>query len=62
MYVTKVIKFQTAPIGLKKLLVWIKNEYSNPPMFITENGFGDNGQLDDLDRISYLKVEFQYNK
>ncbi|KAL4090066.1 hypothetical protein QTP88_024968 [Uroleucon formosanum] len=45
----------TAPIGLKKLLVWIKNEYGNPPMFITENGFGDNGQLDDLDRISYIK-------
>jgi len=39
-------------------LVWIKNEYGNPPMFITENGFGDNGQLDDLDRISYIKVEF----
>ncbi|CAI6360889.1 unnamed protein product [Macrosiphum euphorbiae] len=45
----------TAPVGLKKLLVWIKNEYGNPPMFITENGFGDNGQLDDLDRISYIK-------
>jgi len=55
--VTKIIIFQTAPVGLKKLLVWIKNEYDNPPMFITENGFGDNGQLDDLDRISYIKVK-----
>jgi len=27
-------------------------------MFITENGFGDNGQLDDLDRITYMKVVF----
>ncbi|XP_050058497.1 myrosinase 1-like isoform X1 [Aphis gossypii] len=43
------------PDGLRQLLIWIKNEYSNPPMFITENGYGDSGQLDDLDRISYLQ-------
>jgi len=57
MYITKIIIFQTAPEGLKQLLIWLKNEYSDPPLFITENGYGDNGQLNDLDRISYLKVD-----
>ncbi|XP_025206428.1 myrosinase 1-like [Melanaphis sacchari] len=42
------------PDGLRQLLIWLKNEYGNPPLIITENGFADNGQLDDLDRINYL--------
>jgi len=25
-------------------------------MFITKNGYGDSGQLDNLNRISYLQV------
>ncbi|XP_050434304.1 myrosinase 1-like isoform X2 [Adelges cooleyi] len=43
------------PEGLKRLLVWIKNEYDNPPVIITENGFADNGTLNDFERISYVK-------
>ncbi|XP_050433677.1 myrosinase 1-like isoform X2 [Adelges cooleyi] len=43
------------PEGFKRLLVWIKNEYGNPPVIITENGFGDNGTLNDFERISYIK-------
>jgi len=39
-------------------LIWIKNEYGNPPMIITENGYGDSGELDDFDRISYIKVAY----
>ncbi|VVC29506.1 Glycosyl hydrolases family 1, N-terminal conserved site,Glycoside hydrolase family 1,Glycoside [Cinara cedri] len=43
------------PSGLRQLLVWLKNQYGNPPLVITENGYGDNGVLNDLDRINYLK-------
>ena len=35
------------------LLKWIKSTYNNPPVFITENGFSDNGDLDDQGRVSY---------
>ncbi|XP_015368597.1 PREDICTED: myrosinase 1-like, partial [Diuraphis noxia] len=43
------------PDGLRQLLIWLKNEYGNPPLIITENGYGDNGELDDFDRINYIK-------
>ncbi|XP_050546382.1 myrosinase 1-like [Daktulosphaira vitifoliae] len=43
------------PEGLHKLLVWIKNEYNNPPIIITENGYADDGRLNDLERIDYIK-------
>jgi len=55
-FTTKIIIFQPVPDGLRQLLVWLKNEYGNPPLLITENGFGDNGQLDDFDKIKYIKV------
>lgn len=51
------------PDGLRQQLIWLKNEYNNPPMIITENGYGDDGRLNDTDRIdyirSYLKVILQ---
>lgn len=37
-------------------LKWIKNEYSNPQIIITENGFSDYGGNEDSDRINYLQV------
>lgn len=43
------------PQGLHDLLVWIKDRYNNPKVLITENGFSDDGQLEDDDRIDYLK-------
>lgn len=43
------------PWGFRKLLNWIKKEYGNPPVFVTENGFADFGQLNDVDRIHYLQ-------
>lgn len=55
-YITKIIIFQPVSDGLRQLLIWLKDEYGNPPLIITENGYGDNGQLDDLDRINYMKV------
>lgn len=42
------------PQGLRSLLNWIKDEYNNPPVFITENGWGDEGQMEDVDRIEYF--------
>ena len=37
-------------------MAWIKNEYGDIPIVITENGFSDKqGNLDDLHRIYYLK-------
>lgn len=48
--------FQVVPDGLRQLLKWLKNEYGNPPLIITENGYGDGGQLNDTERINYLTV------
>lgn len=43
------------PEGFRSLLVWLKNEYNNPEMMITENGYSDRGTLNDQDRILYYK-------
>jgi len=48
------------PQAFKDLLLWIKNEYRNPAVFITENGCAmkdvpENGQVHDVRRIEYLK-------
>ncbi|KAK9888326.1 hypothetical protein WA026_000583 [Henosepilachna vigintioctopunctata] len=45
---------RNVPWGLRKLLVWIKNEYGNPPVLITENGWSSTATLDDTDRIRYI--------
>lgn len=45
----------SVPQGLQDLLIWIKNSYNNPLLMITENGYSDDGQLVDNDRIKYLK-------
>jgi len=46
------------PWGFRKLLVWIANEYNNPPVYVTENGFSDRGELEDANRTNYLTVSF----
>ncbi|KAF5285932.1 hypothetical protein FQA39_LY04393 [Lamprigera yunnana] len=43
------------PWGFRKLLNWIRKEYNDPIIYITENGFADLGQLDDSERIHYHK-------
>ena len=44
------------PQGIRRVLNWIKKEYNNPPVIVTENGVSDNlGNLDDLSRIYYYK-------
>ncbi|XP_066248601.1 myrosinase 1-like [Euwallacea similis] len=44
------------PWGLIKLLTWIKTEYNNPLVYITENGIGDTtGNISDTKRIQFLE-------
>lgn len=46
------------PWGLRSLLVWIKQNYGNPIVYITENGYAGNGTLiNDKERISFHKVK-----
>lgn len=53
------------PSQLTELLVHLKQEYNNPPLFITENGtaIGEpadaDGFVDDQGRINYLRAHFQ---
>lgn len=34
---------------------WIKTEYNNPEVLITENGWSDAGEMNDVGRIEYLR-------
>lgn len=45
---------QSNPKGLADLLRIIKRKYSNPPVYITENGVADANGTDDNLRINYL--------
>ncbi|XP_059617698.1 myrosinase 1-like [Phlebotomus argentipes] len=45
----------SAPEGFRQLLRWIKKEYNNPDVIITENGWSDDGQMEDEERIEYLR-------
>ncbi|XP_067892368.1 lactase/phlorizin hydrolase-like [Heterodontus francisci] len=48
---------KVAPRGFRRILNWIKKEFNNPPIYITENGVSENGDrgLNDTWRISYYK-------
>ncbi|CAO2636694.1 Lactase/phlorizin hydrolase [Lemmus lemmus] len=45
------------PFGFRKILNWLKEEYNNPPIYVTENGVSRRGdpELNDTDRIYYLR-------
>ncbi|KAL0895034.1 hypothetical protein ABMA27_013501 [Loxostege sticticalis] len=43
------------PWGFYNLLTKIREDYDNPPVFITENGYSTRGGLDDDDRITYIR-------
>jgi beta-glucosidase/6-phospho-beta-glucosidase/beta-galactosidase len=47
---------QVVPFGFRKMLVWIKTEYNNPPMLVTENGYSDKTGLHDMERAKYIVV------
>uniref|UniRef100_A0A1B0DA68 Uncharacterized protein n=1 Tax=Phlebotomus papatasi TaxID=29031 RepID=A0A1B0DA68_PHLPP len=47
------------PEGLKDILLWIKRTYGNPEVIVTENGWSDDGELEDDGRVDYLKGHLQ---
>jgi len=46
----------SVPEGVGNILRWIKKEYNNPEVIITENGWSDAGGLNDEGRIEYLRT------
>ncbi len=55
--------WEVAPDELRRVLLRLKDEYGNPPTFVTENGaaYSDarrtpGGQVDDAERESYLRA------
>lgn len=38
------------------LLMWIKREYNNPNVIVTENGVSDRGGLEDYARVDYYNM------
>ncbi|NWY52620.1 LPH hydrolase, partial [Chionis minor] len=48
---------KVTPFGFRKILRWIKEEYNNPPIYVTENGVSERGALDlnDTWRIHYYR-------
>lgn len=48
---------KVTPFGFRKLLRWIKEEYNNPPIYVTENGVSDRAAsgFNDTWRIHYYR-------
>ncbi|CAH2104413.1 unnamed protein product [Euphydryas editha] len=46
---------KVVPWGLYKILTKIREDYDNPPIFITENGFSTLGGLEDDRRVAYYR-------
>lgn len=51
----KTVWIYDVPEGFRRVLKWVHNQYDNPEILITENGWSDEGQLNDTDRIDYLR-------
>lgn len=47
---------QIVPSAFKETLLWLHRNYNQPEIVIAENGFCDDGSLNDDDRIAYFKV------
>jgi beta-glucosidase/6-phospho-beta-glucosidase/beta-galactosidase len=50
---------KVVPWGVRKLLNWVNENYDNPEIIITENGFSDHGEVDDQGRIYFYKVRIE---
>ena len=44
---------------MKIFFSWIKDEYNNPEVYITENGWSDGGELNDIGRVHYYRDHLQ---
>lgn len=49
----------SVPQGLRGLLRWIRDEYNNTEVIVTENGWSDDGELEDTSRVEYLRDHLQ---
>ncbi|KAL5277652.1 LCT.2 family protein [Megaselia abdita] len=47
------------PKGLENLLKYIRDEYDNVEVIVTENGWSDDGDLHDNDRVEYIRSHVQ---
>ncbi|KAM8933998.1 lactase/phlorizin hydrolase [Pelodytes ibericus] len=51
------IWLKVTPFGFRRILNWIKEEYNNPPIYVTENGISERGtNLNDRWRDHYYKL------
>lgn len=50
---------QVYPKGLREILNWIDSTYDSPDIYITANGYSDNGELEDEERVNYHRVRTQ---
>ncbi|NWS95750.1 LPH hydrolase, partial [Mionectes macconnelli] len=48
---------KVTPFGFRKILRWIKEEYNNPPIYVTENGVSERGAFvfNDTQRVHYYR-------
>ncbi|NWS83668.1 LPH hydrolase, partial [Toxostoma redivivum] len=48
---------KVTPFGFRKILRWIKEEYNNPPIYVTENGVSERGafEFNDTWRMHYYR-------
>lgn len=44
------------PAGFTSILKWIKATYGDIEIYVTGNGYADNGELDDEERMEYILV------
>lgn len=51
--------FQTYPPAFRLVLNYIKENYKNPAIWVTENGYSDSGGVNDTGRIGFIKVSLQ---
>lgn len=57
--------WEVYPAGLTETLLWLRDRYGNPPLYITENGaaFDDplpcGGEVADPDRVAYLRAHLR---
>lgn len=51
--------FQVYPPAFRLVLNYIKDNYEDPSIWITENGYSDSGGINDTERIEFIQVSLQ---